>query len=146
MTETFTILIIDDNVNLARGFAQALAGAGYAVHVAHTAEDGLQLARRALPHAIIVDIRMPFVNGVGFLYRLRALPEHRQTPVLVVTGGPVTEETRVELRDLAAVLRFKPLGLSDLLEETHTLLQPARNAAHARPAVAATPAPLGHVG
>ena len=121
MTEA-TILIIDDNVNLARGFAAGLAGAGYHVHVAHTAETGLDLAHREEPHAIILDFRMPFVNGLGFLYRLRQVPALREIPVMVVTGVTVNDETREELRDLRAVVRFKPIGLSELLAETDALL------------------------
>ena len=122
MSQTITILIVDDNVNLAQGFAQVLKGAGYAAHAAHTAEEGLRLARVQRPDAIILDIRMPFVNGVGFLYRLRALAAHRHTPVMVLTGASVNEEMRAELCDLRAVLRFKPLGMSELLAETRMLL------------------------
>jgi DNA-binding response OmpR family regulator len=119
---TQTIVIIDDHVSLAKGFALALQGAGFAAHIAHTAEDGLQLVQTHHPDAIVLDFRMPFINGAGFLYRLRALPEYRHTPVLVVTGGGVNEETRAELRELHAVLRFKPLTMKVLLDEVRTVL------------------------
>ena len=49
MATTSRILIIDDNVNLARGFAIALGRAGYEVAVAHTADDGLRLAAEFEP-------------------------------------------------------------------------------------------------
>jgi two-component system, OmpR family, KDP operon response regulator KdpE len=117
-----TILIVDDNVNLALGFAKALAKAGYTAHAAHTAEEGLRLARVEHPDGIILDIGMPFINGLGFLYRLRALPAHGHTPVMVVTGASLTEETRTELGELRAVIKFKPLGLEQLLAETRMLL------------------------
>jgi len=117
-----TILIVDDNVNLALGFAKALAGAGYTAHAAHTAEEGLRLARAEHPDGIILDIGMPFINGLGFLYRLRALPAHGHTPVMVVTGASLNEETRAELGELRAVIKFKPLGLEQLLVETRMLL------------------------
>ena len=122
---TPTILIIDDNVNLARGFAAGLTSAGYTVHVEHTAEGGLEITRTVRPHGIILDLQMPFVNGAGFLYRLREVPALQDTPVMVVTGIGVTEEMRRDLRDLRAVLRFKPLGLGDLIAETEALIQPA---------------------
>ncbi len=126
-----TILIIDDNVNLALGFAQALANAGYTAHAAHTAEEGLRLARVEHPDGIILDIGMPFINGLGFLYRLRALPAHDQTPVMVVTGASLSEETRAELCELRAVIKFKPLGLEQLLAETRMLLAADSDAGHA---------------
>jgi DNA-binding response OmpR family regulator len=117
-----TILIVDDNINLALGFAKALTKAGYTAHAAHTAEDGLRLARVEHPDGIILDIGMPFINGLGFLYRLRALPAHGQTPVMVVTGASLNEETRAELNELRAVIKFKPLGLEQLLAATRTML------------------------
>ena len=117
-----TILIVDDNVNLALGFAKALANAGYTAHAAHTAEEGLRLARTEHPDGIILDIGMPFINGLGFLYRLRALPAHGDTPEMVVTGASLTEETRAELDELRAVVKLKPLGLEQLLAETRMLL------------------------
>ena len=114
--------MIDDNVNLARGFAQALEQAGYRALTAETAEEGLRLAQLELPSAIVLDLRMPFINGAGFLYRLRAAGL-KSTPVMVVTGATVSEELRVELRDLGAVVRYKPLGLAELLAEVAALLQ-----------------------
>jgi DNA-binding response OmpR family regulator len=124
VTPALTVLVVDDQVTLARAFALALESVGYVAHIAHTAEDGLRLAQREHPAAIILDLRMPFISGTGFLYRLRALPQHRDTPVLVVTGAPVNEELRAELADLRAVVRFKPLGLPDLIKEVHALLSP----------------------
>jgi CheY-like chemotaxis protein len=107
-TQSFTIVVIDDHVSLAKGFAMALEQGGFSAHVAHTAEDGLQLVQSRNPDAIVLDFRMPLINGAGFLYRLRQLSQFRTTPVLVVTGGSVNEEVREELRNLHAVLRFKP--------------------------------------
>ena len=122
MTPTQTILVIDDNVNIAQGFAMALQGAGYRVHTAHEAEHGLRLAQSEHPAAIVLDLRMPFINGAGFLYRLRASPGLGRTPVMVVTGAEVNEEMQAELAALRAVVRFKPLGLTQLLAEVDGLL------------------------
>jgi DNA-binding NtrC family response regulator len=70
VTPAHTVLVIDDQVSLARAVALALERAGgYLVHIAHTAEDGLRLAEREHPAAIVLDLRMPFINGTGFLYR-----------------------------------------------------------------------------
>ena len=132
MTKTEArVLIIDDNVNLAKGFALALERAGYHVAVAHTADDGLKLAAEQPPDAILLDFRMPFVNGVGFLYRLRELPGLHNVPVLVITGATVNQEMLADLQALNASLRFKPLSLSQLLEETRALLA-TRNTSQAQ--------------
>jgi DNA-binding response OmpR family regulator len=120
------ILIIDDNVNLAKGFALVLQRSGYRVNVAHTAEEGLRLAQADAPAAVVVDFRMPFINGAGFLYRLRACPKHANTPVLVLTGAVVTDEMRAELADLRAEVRFKPIGVEELLSEVAALVEAIR--------------------
>ena len=65
---------------------------------------------------------MPFINGAGFLYRLRACAKHANTPVLVVTAAAVTDEMRAQIAELRAELRYKPLGVQDLLAEVGALL------------------------
>jgi DNA-binding response OmpR family regulator len=122
MTATQTILVIDDHVTLAKAFAMVLERDGYVVLTAHSAEDGLTLAQTQRPSAIVLDLRMPFINGVGFLYRLRACSGHTDTPVMVVTGAAVNQELRAELAELRAVLRFKPLSMAALLAEVRALL------------------------
>ena len=124
MTSDHTILVVDDHVTLARAFALALKDAGYHVHVAFSAEDGVHLAQHSHFDAIVVDLRMPFINGAGFLYRLRELHGYAATPVMVVTGASVDEEVRSELSDLGAVIRFKPLGVRELLSEIGSMLEP----------------------
>lgn len=117
-----TILIIDDNVILARAFARVLTNAGYCAHTWHSAEDGLRQAKIQRPDAIILDLQMPFVNGLGFLYRLRADPSLRNTPVMVVTGTALNPQRVKELDELGAVVRLKPLGVDELLTETRALI------------------------
>jgi CheY-like chemotaxis protein len=75
------------------------------------------------PNAIILDLRMPITDGLGFLRRLRADTEQRGTPVAIVTGDYFLEDSvSAELRELGAELRFKPLWLDDLLGLTRDLL------------------------
>jgi DNA-binding response OmpR family regulator len=133
-----TILVIDDNVVLARAYARVLADAGYSVHTWHSAEDGLRQARNHPPDAIILDFQMPFMNGVGFLYRLRADAALQQIPVMVVTGVSVSEQQVSELGELNAVVRQKPLDVEQLLAETRSLLD--RECRHSRPAASAAAA------
>jgi two-component system chemotaxis response regulator CheY len=127
MSAGASILIVDDDVVLARAFSLALQGAGYRPRPAHSAEEALRQLASAPPDAIILDFRMPLINGVGFLYRLRSQPQYEHTPVLVVTGETwLTEEVREELRGLGAEVRLKPIGLDDLLEWTRELVAAGR--------------------
>src|SRR5262245_50959388 len=112
---------------------------GYQVRTAVSAETGLRVAAETQPDAIILDLRMPLVDGLGFLRRLRALDEQRTTPVAIVTGDYFLEDkVSSELRELGAELRFKPMWLEDLVRLARNLLGashcPTRTADSSRPA------------
>jgi DNA-binding response OmpR family regulator len=125
---TATILIVDDDEGVTQTFARMLRLEGYQVRTAQSAELGLQEAESAQPDAIILDLRMPLVDGLGFLRRLRARDEHRNTPVAIVTGDYFLDDAiSREVRELGADLKFKPLWLEDLVGLAHTLLKATRH-------------------
>ena len=118
------ILIVDDDEGVTQTFARMLRLEGYQVRTAVSAETGLREAEHSHPDAIILDLRMPLVDGLGFLRRLRAHDEQRATPVAIVTGDYFLDETVAsELQQLGAELRFKPLWLEDLVGLARNLLQ-----------------------
>jgi DNA-binding response OmpR family regulator len=121
---TSKILIVDDDEGVTQTFARMLRLEGYQVRTAVSAEKGLQEAESSRPDAIILDLRMPLVDGLGFLRRLRARDEQRSTPVAIVTGDYFLDESvSTELRALGAELRFKPLWLEDLVGLARNLLK-----------------------
>jgi two-component system OmpR family response regulator len=121
---TATILIVDDDEGVTQTFARMLKLEGFEVRTAMNAETGLVQAREARPDAIILDLRMPLVDGLGFLRRLRAQDEHRETPVAIVTGDYFLDDNvSAEIRQLGAELKFKPLWLEDLVGLARTLLR-----------------------
>ena len=121
---TSKILIVDDDEGVTQTFARMLRLEGYQVRTAVSAEKGLQEAEQSHPDAIILDLRMPLVDGLGFLRRLRAQDEQRQTPVAIVTGDYFLDDNvSAEIRQLGAELKFKPLWLEDLVGLARTLLK-----------------------
>ncbi|HVH29420.1 MAG TPA: response regulator [Vicinamibacterales bacterium] len=117
------ILIVDDDQAVTQTFARMLRLEGYQVRTAVSAETGLRVAAESQPDAIILDLRMPLIDGLGFLRRLRALDEQRTTPVAIVTGDYFLEDkVSSELRELGAELRFKPMWLEDLVGLARNLL------------------------
>lgn len=117
------MLVIDDNTALAEGIGQGLTLAGYAVHTAYRADVALEIAITHRPDAIILDFNLPFINGVGFLYRLRDVLALQRTPVLVITGEALDEETQNVIHALDGRLRYKPISLQDLIHETRTMVE-----------------------
>jgi DNA-binding response OmpR family regulator len=121
---TSKILIVDDDEGVTQTFARMLRLEGYQVRTAVNAETGLQEAEDCHPDAIILDLRMPLVDGLGFLRRLRAHDEQREVPVAIVTGDYFLDDAvSTELRELGAELRFKPLWLEDLVGLARNLLK-----------------------
>jgi len=119
-----TILVVDDDEGVTQTFARMLRLEGYDVRTAMSAETGLREADKSRPDAIILDLRMPLVDGLGFLRRLRARDEQRDTPVAIVTGDYfLDDQVSAELRELGAELKFKPLWLEDLVGLARHLLQ-----------------------
>jgi DNA-binding response OmpR family regulator len=124
MNSPGTVLVIDDDAGITEAFARMLRLEGFQVRTALSAEKGLQEAEIARPDAIIIDLRMPMIDGLGFLYRLRMRENCRDTPVAIVTGDYTVEDLiGHEIAELGAQLHFKPLWLDDLLALTLSLVR-----------------------
>lgn len=87
------VLIVDDEPEIRALVSLVLEEAGYSVFEATNGTDGLDLIRKRLEpfNLIILDIRMPQMDGFEFLYRLRR-HERSLTPVLVLTAHEVTDD------------------------------------------------------
>ena len=115
---------MDDDEGVTQTFARMLRLEGYEVRTAMNAESGLREAEQSHPDAIILDLRMPLVDGLGFLRRLRTNEAQREIPVAIVTGDYFLDDAiSNELRELGAELKFKPLWLEDLVGLARNLLK-----------------------
>jgi two-component system response regulator PrrA len=129
LTPVSSILIVDDDEGVTQTFARMLTLEGFKVRTAFNAESGLLAAGESRPDAIILDLRMPLMDGLGFLRRLRAMPDQQEspTPVAIVTGDYFLDDSvAAELRQLGAQLQFKPLWLEDLVGLARNLLKGTR--------------------
>jgi len=69
--EVANILIVDDDFDIVEGLTEILTAEGYAVHTAHTGEEGLTVLRSAaLPDAVLLDVDMPVLGGPGMAHRM----------------------------------------------------------------------------
>ena len=120
---TRSILIVDDDRSVADTFARMLQLEGFAVQTALDASSGLELADATPPQAIILDMRMPLINGIQFLRQVRARPHLAGIPVAIVTGDYfLSDAVQQELQTLGASIKFKPLWLEDLVALARTLI------------------------
>ena len=82
---TKTVLTIDDSRTMRDMLLMALEDAGYTVIQAVDGVDGLETLASKGADVIITDINMPRMDGFGVIEGVRADPNHRTTPVLVLT-------------------------------------------------------------
>ena len=122
-----SILVVDDDQGVRETFAHALRHEGYEVRTAPNAEIGLFEVKATRTDAIILDLRMPLINGIGFLYRLRSQEALRELPVAIITGDhAVKDSLQKEMKELGAELFFKPLWVEDIIDLTKHLLDKPR--------------------
>ncbi|MFW5982108.1 MAG: response regulator [Halanaerobiaceae bacterium] len=111
------ILVVDDEKNIRLTLEKALSNAGYDVETALNGEDGLEKIKEKKYPVILLDMKMPGMDGLEFLKKINQLKY--QTRVVMITGyGNI--ETAVETMKLGAVdyLRkpFKPQEILDVVE------------------------------
>lgn len=81
------MLIVEDEAPLREVLVRVLKGEGFSVHQAANGEEGLALARKDQPTAILLDIAMPRMDGLTMLDHLRKESEWgRSVPVLILTN------------------------------------------------------------
>ena len=109
-----TVLIVDDQPEVLRLYSRGLETFGYHVVTAETVEAGMQaLSLDPPPDAVLVDLKMPFVNGMGMLYRLRK--SHPKLPVAIITGMQnLDKEALQEIVMLDAAIHYKPLSIAQM--------------------------------
>ena len=79
------ILTVDDSRTIREMLRTALSEAGMEVLQAEDGMHGLEMLENQTPDVIVTDINMPRLDGFGFIEGMRADPNHRSTPVLVLT-------------------------------------------------------------
>jgi CheY-like chemotaxis protein len=81
-----TVLIVDDDETIAESLAFRLQKQGYHTLVAHAGEAGLALARAERPHIVLLDLRLPDVDGFSVCEQLDSDPATCHIPVIILSG------------------------------------------------------------
>src|SRR5947207_11121867 len=118
-----TILIVEDEHAVARGIQYALQQEGYEVTVARSGEEGLDNATKQAPDLVVLDVRLPGMDGFEVLRRLRAAGA--KMPVLVLTARDDEVDKVIGLELGADDYLTKPFGLRELLSRINALLRRA---------------------
>ncbi|MBI4317180.1 MAG: response regulator [Chloroflexi bacterium] len=117
------VLIVDDDRPLVVMITTILEDEGYAVQTAFNGEEGLNMAKESPPDLILMDLRMPIMDGWTCCRLLREREETQRIPVVVMSGDGAREAVQAELgiRDFLK----KPFEMDDLLLHVRKLATPA---------------------
>ena len=116
------LLVIDDDERFLRALALSLRARRYEVDTATSGEDGLQVAARTRPDAVVLDLGLPGMEGLDVLRALRAWTT---VPVIVLSARH-GEPTKVDALDAGADdYVTKPFGVEELLARLRAALRRA---------------------
>jgi two-component system CheB/CheR fusion protein len=80
------ILAVEDEPEYLEMLEDVMKSIGHTITIAANGADALEIITRQPIDVIVSDVRMPVMDGIEFHNRVRALPEHRNTPFLFLTG------------------------------------------------------------
>lgn len=120
------ILVVDDEKDIVEIICDLFAGEGYRTCTAYDGQQALQAIAREKPDAVILDIKMPVLDGLEVIRRIRAEPSLASLPVVVLTATQVIQELQDRFRELHVTTWIsKPFEPEDLLTAVKRALKKA---------------------
>lgn len=109
------ILIVEDNELNMKLLNDILEAYGYEILKTDRGEEAIELARRAQPDLILLDIQLPDISGLDVSRRLKAEPATCRVPIVAVTAFAMSGDERRALDNGCDAYVTKPVILRDLL-------------------------------
>lgn len=119
------ICLVDDDPEICDLIRITLETRNYTVLEAHEGEEGLDLVQHCEPDLILLDLKMPGMNGFELLNRIRMLPSHAHVPVIIMTSLTTdSERSEDDWKDRIGVSDFisKPFEPMDLIRRVEKVL------------------------
>jgi putative two-component system response regulator len=117
------ILIVDDESGARAALEFLLRREGFEVRDAADGPSAIQECATFRPDLILLDIMMPGMDGFEVCRHIKATPETRLTPVVLITGLTATEDRIMGINSGADDFLSKPIDLNELLARTRSLLR-----------------------
>ena len=116
------ILVVEDNDKNGKLVRDVLTFKGYDIIEAETGEEGVRLAQERHPSLVLMDIRLPGIDGIEALRQLRAEEATREIPIMAMTASVMTAD-RQKITDAGFdAFQSKPLKVSDFVAAVERLL------------------------
>ena len=122
------ILAIDDSVAIRNYLRALLTRSGAGVDVASAGQEGLDMcAGDEAYDLILLDLRMPDMNGIEFYDRIKAISPVLQQKVVCVTGDVVSAQNEAFLHETGIPCVAKPFGVNELMRQVRHVLEGEKN-------------------
>ena len=116
------ILLVEDNEMNRDMLTRRLQRKGYEVVVAVDGEEAVTMARSEAPELILMDMRLPLLDGWEATRRIKAAPETEPIPIIALTAHAMAEDREKALAAGCNDYDSKPIELPRLLGKMQTLL------------------------
>ena len=120
------ILIVEDHEKNRKLVRDVLKFKGYGVIEAETGEEGVRLALERRPSLVLMGIRLPGIDGVEALRRIRADATTRGIPIMAITASVMTEDRQKIMDAGFDAYQSKPLNVKDFVVAVEQLLARSR--------------------
>ena len=120
------ILVVEDNEQSRKLVRDVLTFKGYEIIEAETGEDGVRLAQERRPSLVLMDIRLPGMDGIEALRRLRAAADTRGIPVLAMTASVMLEHRQKIMDAGFDAFQSKPINVKEFVAAVERLLDRQR--------------------
>jgi DNA-binding response OmpR family regulator len=115
------ILVIDDEKNIGELIQLAMQAKGHKVEYATTGGEGIALFNRLAPDLVLIDKRLPDMDGIEVARRIRQADAGKKTPLLLMTGE-VSGQGLDKTLFVAAI--DKPISMAQLTAIIESMLKP----------------------
>jgi PAS domain S-box-containing protein len=117
------VLVVEDDNHVRPVLARLIERGGFLVAQAADGHAALEMLPQVQPNLILLDIRMPGMDGYEVLRRIKCDPAYQHIPVVVLTASDLGAAARQRVLDLGAALFLeKPIGSEELLAEIERIL------------------------
>jgi two-component system, cell cycle response regulator DivK len=117
------ILVVEDDTKSQKLVRDLLTFKGYEIIEAETGEEGVRLAQERRPNLVLMDIRLPGIDGIEALGRLRSAVATRGIPVMAMTASVMAGDRQKVLDAGFDAFQSKPINVKDFLAAVERLLE-----------------------
>lgn len=109
------ILVVDDEENISSYLSRKLGKLGYEVFVANDGEAAVEMAFSKLPDVVLLDVKLPKMNGYDVCRRIKTNDKTSMIPVIMLSAKTQETEIQMGLEAGSDLYLTKPIGFPDIL-------------------------------